>query len=162
MDAQTFQQEAMKLERLLYHICYGMLHNQSDCEDAIQEALLRAWKNRHQLRDMEHFRSWLCRITANACQDVLRKRQHEGVYDDAMADNQPASIDLEQMVLRDALSTLSPNKVDSFDTRVSETINLFLFAKMPVAQAFSVLCLSGKVSLWVFGCGFLPLWTPSF
>lgn len=108
MDAQTFQQEAMKLERLLYHICYGMLHNQSDCEDAIQEALLRAWKNRHQLRDMEHFRSWLCRITANACQDVLRKRQHEGVYDDAMADNQPASIDLEQMVLRDALSTLSP------------------------------------------------------
>lgn len=108
MDAQTFQKEAMKLERLLYHICYGMLHNQSDCEDAIQEALLRAWKNRHQLRDMEHFRSWLCRITANACQDVLRKRQHEGVYDDAMTDNQPASIDLEQMVLRDALSTLSP------------------------------------------------------
>lgn len=108
MDAQTFQKEAMKLERLLYHICYGMLHNQSDCEDAIQEALLRAWKNRHQLRDMEHFRSWLCRITANACQDVLRKRQHEGVYYDAMVDNQPASIDLEQMVLRDALSTLSP------------------------------------------------------
>lgn len=108
MDAQTFQKEAMKLERLLYHICYGMLHNQSDCEDAIQEALLRAWKNRHQLRDMEHFRSWLCRITANACQDVLRKRQHEGVYYDAMVDNQPAGIDLEQMVLRDALSTLSP------------------------------------------------------
>ena len=26
-----------------------------------------------------------------------------------------------------------PNKVDSFDTRVSETIDLFLFTKMPVA-----------------------------
>lgn len=108
MDAQTFQQEAMKLERLLYHICYGMLHNQSDCEDAIQEALLRAWKNRHQLRDMAHFRSWLCRITANTCQDVLRKRQHEGVYCDAMADNQPTSIDWEKMALRDTLSALSP------------------------------------------------------
>ena len=27
----------------------------------------------------------------------------------------------------------APNKVDSFDTRVSETIDLFLFTKMPVA-----------------------------
>ena len=27
----------------------------------------------------------------------------------------------------------APNKFDSFDTRVSETINLFLFTKMPVA-----------------------------
>ena len=55
-----------------------------------------------------------------------------------------------------------PNKVDSFDTRVSETINLFLFAPIPVAQGFSDLCISEKVSLWVFGCGFSPLWMPSF
>ena len=31
----------------------------------------------------------------------------------------------------------APNKHDSFDTRVSETIVLFLFAKAPVTQGFS-------------------------
>ena len=31
------------------------------------------------------------------------------------------------------LPSSAPNKVDSFDARVSETINLFLFTKMPVA-----------------------------
>ena len=42
MDARTFQTEALKIEKLLYHISYAMLRNESDCEDAVQEALLRA------------------------------------------------------------------------------------------------------------------------
>ena len=74
MDAQTFQQEAMKLERLLYHISYAMLHSDADCADAVQEALLRAWQHRHELRDMSVFRAWLSRILVNACKDILRKR----------------------------------------------------------------------------------------
>ena len=40
-----------------------------------------------------------------------------------------------------------PNKVDSFDTRVSETINLILFAKMLAAQGFSAKRHFGIVSL---------------
>lgn len=42
VDARTFQTEALKIEKLLYHISYAMLRNESDCEDAVQEALLRA------------------------------------------------------------------------------------------------------------------------
>ena len=51
-----------------------------------------------------------------------------------------------------------PNKVDSFDTRVSETINLFLFAKMLVPQGFSRFLFFELVSLRMnkhlfSGCG---------
>ena len=67
VDARTFQTEALKIEKLLYHISYAMLRNESDCEDAVQEALLRAWQKRGTLRDMAAFRSWLCRIVANTC-----------------------------------------------------------------------------------------------
>lgn len=42
-----------------------------------------------------------------------------------------------------------PNKHDSFDTKVSETIVLFLFVKMPVAQEVSALLPFGLVSSWV-------------
>ncbi|MCH5286221.1 MAG: RNA polymerase sigma factor [Christensenellaceae bacterium] len=74
MDAQTFQREAMKHERLLYRISYAMLHSDADCADAVQEALLRAWQHRNELRNMAYFRSWLCRILMNACNDILRRR----------------------------------------------------------------------------------------
>ena len=74
MDAQTFQREAMKLEQLLYHISYSMLRSDTDCADAVQEALLRAWQHRDDLRDMRLFKAWMCRILMNTCHDTLRKR----------------------------------------------------------------------------------------
>ena len=74
MDAQTFQREAMKLEQLLYHISYSMLRSDTDCADAVQEALLRAWQHREDLRDMRLFKAWLCRILMNTGHDTLRKR----------------------------------------------------------------------------------------
>lgn len=74
MDAQTFQREAMKLERLLYRISFSMLRSDADCADAVQEALLRAWQHRGELRDMRLFKPWLCRILVNACHDLLRRR----------------------------------------------------------------------------------------
>ena len=56
------------------------------------------------------------------------------------------------------IPSLRPNKVDSFDTRVSETINLFLFAKMLVLQGFSRFLFFELVSLRMnkhlfSGCG---------
>jgi RNA polymerase sigma factor (sigma-70 family) len=38
-----------------------------DAEDAVQEALLRAWRGWLMLRDAESVRAWLLRITANVC-----------------------------------------------------------------------------------------------
>lgn len=74
MDAATFSREATACQRLLYHICWAMMHNEADCADAVQEALLRAWQRRDGLRDPEAFRPWLCRITANVCKDMLRRQ----------------------------------------------------------------------------------------
>ena len=56
MDAATFSREATACQRLLYHICWAMMHNEADCADAVQEALLRAWQRRESLRDPSAFR----------------------------------------------------------------------------------------------------------
>ena len=57
MDAATFGQEAMRYERLLYHICWAMTGNDADCADIIQEALLRAWQHRdaHPVKNSEQY-----------------------------------------------------------------------------------------------------------
>lgn len=88
MDIQTFEAEVLKIERLLYRVSWSMLSNQEDCADAVQEALTRAWKNRHTLRNTRVFRSWLVQILNNVCNDMLRKRLRQRwvpLEDDALA-----------------------------------------------------------------------------
>ena len=77
MNAQTFQEEAAKLERLLYSVSWSILSNNDDCADAVQEALTKAWQSRDSLKNQKAFRPWLTRILVNTCNDLLRKRRHQ-------------------------------------------------------------------------------------
>ena len=58
---------------LLAH-CYRMLGSLHDAEDALQEALLRAWRGLPNLQADRALRPWLYRITTNACLDALARR----------------------------------------------------------------------------------------
>lgn len=75
MDASTFQAEAMRLEKLMYHVSWSMLHHPEDCADAVQETLARAWQKRHTLHQTAAFKPWIMRILVNQCSDMLRKRK---------------------------------------------------------------------------------------
>jgi RNA polymerase sigma-70 factor (ECF subfamily) len=43
--------------------------------DAVQEAMIRAWRDLPGLRDPERFDAWLHRLLANACLDLIRRRK---------------------------------------------------------------------------------------
>lgn len=75
-SAEAFgDQVAHHQSELLVH-CYRMLGTIDDAEDAVQEALARAWKGRHTFRRSISFRAWLYRIATNVCLNLiaLRKR----------------------------------------------------------------------------------------
>ena len=75
VDANVFQAEARRIEKLLYRIAWSYLGNVSDAEDAVQEALIRAWEKRGSLRELCQFRPWMARILINQCHDMLRRRK---------------------------------------------------------------------------------------
>ena len=60
---------------MLYRVAYTILRNDADCQDAVQDALLKAWARRGQLKNKKYFRTWLVRILINASHDILRKRK---------------------------------------------------------------------------------------
>jgi RNA polymerase sigma factor (sigma-70 family) len=51
-----------------------MLGNRLDAEDAVQDALARAWSRGHQLREPGGFRPWFLAIVANQCRSTRRSR----------------------------------------------------------------------------------------
>ena len=106
MDAVTFQHEALKCERLLYHISYAMLKNNQDCADAVQEALLQAWAHRSTLRSMDTFKPWLTKILVNTCKTMLRKSRRAAFVE--LSELLPAAEKADYMVLYDALDELPP------------------------------------------------------
>lgn len=59
----------------VYNVCYRMLDDPQEAEDAAQETFLRAYQNLESYNPNRKFINWLLAIASNHCVDRLRKRR---------------------------------------------------------------------------------------
>jgi RNA polymerase sigma-70 factor, ECF subfamily len=57
-----------------YRLAACILRDPVSAEDAVQEAALRAWSRRRELRDPERVEAWFARIVVNVCRAELERR----------------------------------------------------------------------------------------
>ncbi|MCI8614209.1 sigma-70 family RNA polymerase sigma factor [Parablautia intestinalis] len=104
MKQQQFVTEVLAAEKQLYGIARSMLKREVDCEDAIQNTLLRAYANLKTLRNDKFFRTWLTRILINECYRILKKERHLVPYEEA--ENKSTEWENEYSEVYEALMTL--------------------------------------------------------
>ena len=90
MDRRFFTAEIEACSDMMYRVAWSILRNDADVQDALQDAVLRAWEKRDRLREESLFRTWITRILINACYDAQRKRRRmvpvENLPDQAQPD----------------------------------------------------------------------------
>lgn len=83
MDKDEFLRLVLDSEPTLFHVSFSILHDEQDCADAVQEAILKAYENRHKLKEIKYFKTWMVRIVINECHGILRRKKRFQAYDDA-------------------------------------------------------------------------------
>ena len=73
-DAEAFGELVSRHERAMLAAARAHFVSAADAEDAVQEALVKAFGALDQLRDGSRFPAWLMRITINVCRNMLRTR----------------------------------------------------------------------------------------
>ena len=72
---EVFVSRVEEMIPVLYRVCRAHFSLPQDREDAVQEALVRAWEKRDTLCDERYMQTWLIRILLNVCNGIHRKRR---------------------------------------------------------------------------------------
>lgn len=105
-ERDIFEQNIREYAPNMYRLALAMLRGRQDAEDAVSEAVLKAYENRHTLRDRNRFKPWIMQITANEARKIYRRNKRVTPMEDLEA-YMPAFTD-ERHELWDTVMELEP------------------------------------------------------
>ena len=88
-DVTSYNRLVLHYQQVVFNVAYRIMGEPQSAEDATQEAFISAYKALNRFRGGS-FKSWLMRITTNACYDELRrrKRRPQSSLDELTEDNE--------------------------------------------------------------------------
>jgi len=127
------------MQHRLVQFAFCRLHSREDAEDAVQDVLVQAYRDREKHRAVANAVPFLFRMVANRSTDVLRRRKHEGGRLEDCAGELAASGEGAQEAAAAAQRQRRiEDSLQRLPRRQSEAIRLRVYGELPfeaVAQA---------------------------
>lgn len=99
-DRDAFLRLMQANELAMYRVAKSILHNETDVEDAVQEAVCRAFYKMDTVRQPRYFKTWLTRVVINCCYDLLRQQKGlvplELLPEEGREDDRDLSLDVQK------------------------------------------------------------------
>jgi RNA polymerase sigma-70 factor (ECF subfamily) len=122
--------------RFVYRVCYSVLRNHHDAEDAVQDTFVRVWRNRGKLAGVHELRGWLARIAWRAALDRQHRRPEIGLEDaaKAVAELRAAGTSAEQLAAERQTAALLERLIASLPRELREPLVLSTIEEMSSSE----------------------------
>lgn len=74
-DKEAFSRIIIQNKEAMYKTAIVILRNEEDAYDAIQDALIKMYRNINNLQNIDAFKSWSRKIIVNSCYDIIEKNK---------------------------------------------------------------------------------------
>ena len=131
--SKWFCTQVSGLKNSMYALAMGILKNEADAEDAIQNTLLNAYSHLEELRLFEKLKPWILKILTRECYRIAQSRTYPADIDElSLADT---GVDADTKIsVWEAVTRLEPG--------YRETVILFYYENMSTKEIAGVLNIS--------------------
>ena len=145
-DESAFTEIYEESKKMVYVTCLGILNNEQDAEDAMQETYITVYEKLGTLEAENTFVTWLKTIAANKARDKFKAKKNDSSYDDVLATEEYIEGDDNLENLPDAL-IMEKDKRDTFykiirkelsDEQFQTTL-LYYYDELPIAQIAQIM-----------------------
>lgn len=105
-DKVAFCRLIKKNENSMYRTAKAILKTDEDCADAIQEAIIKAYKNIGKLKKEEFFKTWLIRIVINESYRLLKRKNKLVPVENVIDEGENYNLEDESIIVRHAVNSL--------------------------------------------------------
>lgn len=148
-EGVAFEVLMRRHNQLLFRTAYSILQSETDAEDAVQEAYLRAWRALGSFRSESRFSTWLVRIVTNEALGRVRRTRTQVIpLEAAMTSPDSAAQaaltsdsehDPEQSAVRAQARTFVENRIDLLPDVYRTVFMLRAVEDMSVAEVAEAL-----------------------
>lgn len=118
-----------RYQKLVYSLALSYLKDPQLAEDAAQEAFTKAYKHLASYNPAFKFSTWIARITANTCTDLLRKKKDYCPIEEAFEVTDPKGTPEQQVIGKETKDRLK-SLINRLDPKYKQPLMLFHAAGM--------------------------------